>query len=637
MLETLVNLHYSYLYKHDNTDLEVCLESFKDFGARSLFMALSLVIWTLVTTQPTEAAAVLQYGNSGKAVVNLQNQLKRANCLPRELESSGSYDNETRGAVMNLQMHSNLPVDGIAGPQTYAVLVANQKCKELKLGSQGEVVRRLQIQLNNWGFPLTGQRLKPTGVFDAETQKRWREFQVYFPRASYIDLWEPRITVLVKNLESSTFSWIAPALETLKSSEKPQAIATILAIMESSGSYELYDVDVPDSAAALSILKADAIKAVPKLLELLRNPQNHPFVRIQAAKALGYIGADANQAIPALIAVVMSHAEGSETADKFLRAEAIEAIGWFGADATDAIQPLLGILTNPTANDVLREKAAQALGYIGAEPDRVVPALTNIAQNRKESDFVRYRAIEAIGAFTIRANAQVEQLLEILNDPTESVKIRQQVVATLGKIRSEVRSVVTTLMGLLDDQTYPSLGLENPFQGKNLDAELKSIKVDFFAGIDAPATLREEAALALANIGSAVIPNLVAALQSPDEKVRYSAAFALGQMQPSATAAIASLQAIMNNPKENLNIRWMAASTLENMGQDTQTFFSQSPRPSFATLEKQVCISPPKSEDVHTMVFNKYAGRCVPVEGTGAGGGRQVAARLLRGRGQKGH
>lgn len=613
MLENLAYLHYGYIYEQGEEGSAICLKP----GQGWVTLPLAICTW-LASPQSAEAVSALEYGASGKAIVSLQNQLKQASCLPQENPINGEYNKATYAAVTSFQQQNNLLVDGIVGNETYAALAKKQTCNAsgegLKLGNQGEEVRLMQIQLNNWGFPLDPQkpRLKPSGKFDPATQEALQEFKKFFglgysdsPKVSEI-LWKPRATALVEYLNHYSFQWIAPALENLEPTEKPEAIVTILSILESSGTYK-HRTPAPDAAAALGILRADATTTVPRLLTLLRDRQN---VRANAARALGYIGVDANQVIPALTAVATNKNE-----ERYIRHAAVEAIGGFEADA---VEPLLGILKNPTEDHHLRVIAAEALGYIGVDANQVIPALTAVATNKNENLGLRHDAVEAIGEFGADAKDAVEPLVEILKDPNENFNLHNVVIEALGKMGSTAQAAIPTLMVLLDDQNYTALGLKNNFQRQTLNAKLNETTIK-------PTSFSEQAALALAGIGSAAAPELIAALQNPDEKMRYSAVFALGRMQPPALSAVEALEALMNNPNENPNIRWMAASALETMGQDTQRFFSQSSRQSLDTLEKQKC---PARE-----VFREYVGECVGR--FGEGGGREIAQRFREGRRKK--
>jgi len=88
-----------------------------------------------------------------------------------------------------------------------------------------------------------------------------------------------------------------------------------------------------NSALALGYLKADATRAVSRLIPLLKDPQNKVYVRATAARTLGKIGPQANTALPALRSVLK---------DKAPYDRSMAAIA---AQAKEAVPALLGQLT----------------------------------------------------------------------------------------------------------------------------------------------------------------------------------------------------------------------------------------------------------------------------------------------------
>ena len=351
MLENLAYLHYGYMYEQGEKVSEISLEPPKN----GLALLLALCTW-ITSSESATAAPVLEYGNSGEAVVSLQNQLKQANCLPQDASSDGRYGEITRAAITRLQQQHKLLVDGIAGKQTYAALDANQTCTAStsntgpKLGDRGKEVELLQIQLANWGFPLDQKkRLEPTGKFDLATQEALQEFEKSFelepddgrldPQTSKI-LWQPRIEALI---EASRYEYWSD--------------------------YTLRWIT--------SALKKDATKAVPKLLTLLRDRQNDSFVRTIAAETLGYMGVEANQVIPSLITVATN-----KTEEKNLRRQAVKVIGGFGADARDAVEPLLVILRDKAEEERLRKQVVDSLSEIGPAAQAAIPTLITLLDDK---------------------------------------------------------------------------------------------------------------------------------------------------------------------------------------------------------------------------------------------------------------
>lgn len=69
---------------------------------------------------PATAYPVLQIGDSGPDVIELQRQLKAAGIDPGGQD--GGFGVKTRAAVITLQRRSGLKTDGIAGPKTRAAL-----------------------------------------------------------------------------------------------------------------------------------------------------------------------------------------------------------------------------------------------------------------------------------------------------------------------------------------------------------------------------------------------------------------------------------------------------------------------------------------------------------------------------------
>ncbi len=167
------------------------------------------------------------------------------------------------------------------------------------------------------------------------------------------------------------------------------------------------------AAQALGNMGADAGEAIPPLTEAMRGT-NIVLCRM-AAKALSQIGA---KALPALIAHLKHR-------DPFVRGEAALAIGWMGAVAAPAVQGLVEVLRTgarpmgpaprpaqptsshtpvtgvtpppvsaPSADDTSRAFAAQALGRIGLAASAATPYLEQATQDAVEQ--VRQSAQQAL-------------------------------------------------------------------------------------------------------------------------------------------------------------------------------------------------------------------------------------------------
>jgi HEAT repeat protein len=163
------------------------------------------------------------------------------------------------------------------------------------------------------------------------------------------------------------------------------------------------------AAQALGNMGADAADAIQALTEAMRGT-NIVLCRL-AAKALSQIG---REALPALIAHLRHR-------DPFVRGEAALALGWIGPAAASAVPALMDALrptrasawriaplpaaetpatpitppqVTPSADETSRSYAAQALGRIGPAAASAVPALTQALTDTNEQ--VRQAAEQAL-------------------------------------------------------------------------------------------------------------------------------------------------------------------------------------------------------------------------------------------------
>jgi len=197
-MDGLAYLHYALVWDDLNGDQIANLQG---------LLAIALVVSFLSEMSPTLGNSVWQLGAYGPAVVELQDRLKAVGCFPWSTRSTGYYGPITTASVKALQSAQGIAIDGIVGPQTQAILDRGLGCytpelsSVLKVGSQGDRVRKLQIQLNNWGVPpQPGGTLKVDGIFGPDTRKsviRFQEFKqlkvdgIVGPQTSQA-LWEPR-------------------------------------------------------------------------------------------------------------------------------------------------------------------------------------------------------------------------------------------------------------------------------------------------------------------------------------------------------------------------------------------------------------------------------------------------------------
>ncbi|MEO0376182.1 MAG: HEAT repeat domain-containing protein, partial [Cyanobacteria bacterium P01_A01_bin.17] len=638
------SLHYSCLYEQAEEPPQVCLKPLRSWAGLSLAFCACMTGSQTVEAQPT-----LQPGDSGKDVEELHQRLKSAKCWPAGFPSAlPNYDDYTGAAVSRLQRRhgEQLALGGVVNEQTAAAIEAGWTCDPaqdegaLRLGSQGEEVRMLQAQLNNWGFPLAGERLEATGIFDPATEAALKEFEAYFglekdgifdPLDSQI-LWTPRVTALVRALHQVTnIEQAGNALIDLSSTEKEQEIASLLALIEkgenANANIKGVRKEITPSAAALVLLQTDknAEAEISRLTALVSDDAQSERIKTTASEALGYLGADAQAAVPNLAEVLSDKVESTG-----VRASAAQALGRIGTNAKSALPNLITVLSDPQEDDSLRSDAAQTLQNIGAgdaeissdldlEADQVISDLIRIATDKSNEDEVMEAALQQIGRFGADAEEAVEPLTKILNDPEADFELVLEAVDTLGAIGPTAQSAIPTLRSLLEDQSRFKLPAA---EERSLDQELADYRE---RGLYIPGMmLSQSIASALVAMGNAAVPELISALQSQNEKVRYSAAFALGQMDRLNRDTAGALEAVLNDPNENINIRRRVADSLEIQGRDVQDFWGQTGLESYTTRQTKVCDPNSFFNESGIQIvgyrFNEYVGDCVSTPGEGDGG-----------------
>lgn len=466
MLETLADLHYSYLYEHDATGSEVCLESSKNL------VTLSLAVCTLVTTQPAEAALMLQYGSSGEAVVNLQNQLKQAGCLAQDAFSDGFYGKRTLAAVTKLQQQHGLLADGIAGQQTYTALGKGQTCDsdspggKLKLGSNGREVQLLQIQLNNWGFPLNGVRLKPTGKFDTATQKALQEFETFFKleQDGILSLQDSKILWTLRVNALAMFPNNGKTFDTLDGGHQITVQLTNKTIsnliqklerisqtaQETSREKDFLESWVPSAFPAIGPIFIPTLVIEPDFIPTDKKDkgrkQDIPPFTVEDCD----IGYDTNcypritskNEIPAI--AYLSDQDWSDfkkTLDDLIELE----------PKTDSVLALQKMLQSK--NQLLREAATYALGEIGESSKVTIPNLIERLRT-DESSVVRANAINALSRLASTQTDVTSAIISSLLKKDESFEVKMAAVETLGMINEPSPSVIFAFVKvLLEDGT----------------------------------------------------------------------------------------------------------------------------------------------------------------------------------------
>ncbi|MGI0483984.1 peptidoglycan-binding domain-containing protein [Pantanalinema rosaneae CENA516] len=117
----------------------------------------------------------LQIGSQGAAVKELQTLINNFFNDPR-LVVDGIFGSVTEVTVKEIQERFFLVVDGIVGSKTWAALMTrrNAELPILRVGSQGDLVRRVQDRLSIHGYALGAI----DAAFGAKTEAAVKRFQV---------------------------------------------------------------------------------------------------------------------------------------------------------------------------------------------------------------------------------------------------------------------------------------------------------------------------------------------------------------------------------------------------------------------------------------------------------------------------
>ncbi len=175
----------------------------------------------------------------------------------------------------------------------------------------------------------------------------------------------------------------------------------------------LKDVDQRTASGAAQVLGnfgEAAVSAVPALVEAMRGT-NVVLCRL-AAKALSQIG---RGALPSLILHLKHH-------DPFVRGEAAMALGWMGPEAEDAVPGLIELLGAGQARRYARAQF-QEFGH----SDTITPVhMKPCSVDQTTLDVARGIAAQALGRIGPGAIAAVPELIAVLEDPCEQVRFNAE-------------------------------------------------------------------------------------------------------------------------------------------------------------------------------------------------------------------
>jgi len=247
------------------------------------------------------------------------------------------------------------------------------------------------------------------------------------------------------------------------------------------------------------------------------------------------------------------------TADNPVEREAaVKSLGEGGADSLAVLQFLL---RQNSADAEVRWTAAELLGKLGSTAR---PAAADLVAALDDSDpHVRSVAATALSAIEVSAAEAVGPLVKLLDRGATVPVLR-----ALSVFGPDAAPALPTLRTVLKDETLDPEIRWNAARtiGKMRSAAAAAIP-DLIAHLEVPADrLREHAAEALGDIGpdaAAAVEPLVKALRDPYVKVRRDAVRSLGQIGPAARPAIPEIEKLLKDPEAI--VRDAAKTSLEQL------------------------------------------------------------------------
>jgi HEAT repeat protein len=295
-------------------------------------------------------------------------------------------------------------------------------------------------------------------------------------------------------------------------------------------------------------------------LMTLKNEDEAPIVRANAALALGHLGATDSQTLQAL-------REALNEGSFLVRVGAVEALGHLGAADPETLQALREALNDEQPQ--VRAGAAEALGRLGAADPQTLQALREAL--RDENLIVRVGAPLALRHLGATDPETLQALREALRD--EDPIVRAGAAEALGDLGAADLQTLQALREALRDEDPEVRADAARALGRLRAADPQTLQALREALRDEDPIVRARAAEGLGDLGAAdpqTLQTLREALRDGDSIVRVSAAEALGRL---GIADLQTLQALREALRdEHPLVRARAAGALRHLGvADPQT------------------------------------------------------------------
>jgi HEAT repeat protein len=287
--------------------------------------------------------------------------------------------------------------------------------------------------------------------------------------------------------------------------------------------------------------------------------------------------------------------------DRLVRAEAATYLARLAKDAQAAVPAL--IKATKDEDLLIRRSAAYALAACWKEKKSavIIDALVSYLKNGDENDRkIAVEILERVGTDGIAA-------LRFAFEDNDR-KIRVSIVREMSWRGQDAISALPLLRAALRDNDREVRHWAVTYLAY-VEFELKSAIPDLINALaDADEENRYEIALLLRRIADDAVAELIQALRSENAYIRKGAAYALGNVKVIPSEAIESLKAIVSDQSQDLDVRRVAASTLEKAGQNMEPFFTAN---NLVAPRDAVCPGVPLKLGSAYFQFNSYSGRCM--------------------------
>ena len=241
-----------------------------------------------------------------------------------------------------------------------------------------------------------------------------------------------------------------------------------------------------------------------------------------------------------------------------------------GPDVAPAIPALIAAMKDQDAD--VRRAVLDALGAIQQNDSVVIPAIAAALQD--ESEDVRAAAAAALGKFGLPAAQTAPALVAALKDDNADVRVNAvkslAAIATHKSVEADLRLVLTDRDTRVRHAAAEALGIEQPQEADNQEADVKPMVADFptlMQSLNGGGSSARQAAAGLIKFCRYPDPNEghsdpgpwlrkcadtefappTVALRDPDTLVRRVAAEAMAALGPKAATALTNLMEALND------------------------------------------------------------------------------------------